>query len=179
MLQKSTVIRLALVLFTLTCLVNTLLQTYASARNTDRENRIIELPPVQLFDIKAQRIIRTLPNNATFQAEANKWITSVSGISPQLTIGHSSGHIVRIPLLAFTNIVLPKETLQVKDVFLIYCPGKEPLLLVLSKERKTYLLTLNTNVKPFMKQMLELASTKNLQNEQVSYSGGLCKRNFP
>lgn len=116
-------------------------------------------PPIQLFDIKAQRIVKTFPNNKDFQATAALWIKSITGLSPQLTIGHQCGYIVRIPLAPAADIVLPRETVQVNDVFLIYCPEKEPLLLVFTKERKPYLLQINTDVKPFMQQLLTAEPT--------------------
>ncbi|MCY7485552.1 type IV secretion system protein VirB6 [Paenibacillus alvei] len=115
--------------------------------------------PIQLFDIKAQRIVKTFPNNKEFQATAAQWIKSITGPSPQLTIGHQCGYIVRIPLTSPADVVLPRETVQVKDVFLIYCPEKEPLLLVFSKERKPYLLRINIDVKPFIQQLLTTEPT--------------------
>lgn len=118
-----------------------------------------ESSPIQLFDIKAQRIVKTFPNSKDFQATAIQWIKSVTGPSPQLTIGHQCGYIVRIPLTSPADVVLPRETVQVKDVFLIYCPEKEPLLLVFSKERKPYLLRIDIDVKPFMQQLLTTEPT--------------------
>lgn len=110
--------------------------------------------PIQLFDIQAKQMIKTIPNDAMFQAEAKKWLQSITHLAAQLTIGYRSGYIVRIPLLTNETILLGKEKLHIQEVFLIYCPNKKPLLLVFSNEHKPYLFFINYNVLPFMQQMI-------------------------
>ncbi|MBN3527558.1 type IV secretion system protein VirB6 [Paenibacillus apiarius] len=121
------------------------------------------VPPLQLFDMQQERIIKTLPNSEAYQTEAKKWLASVTGLAPQITIGHKCGYIIRIPLKDQTQVKLPKVVLEVKDVFLIYCPDKEPLLLIFSAERKPFLLQFTADVKPFMQQLLTPQSSGNVK----------------
>jgi len=143
----------------LVCSTSTLMTNSVSAWAPSEGSDSAASPPIQLFDIKAQRIVKTFPNSKKFQAVAASWLKSITGLSPQLTIGHQCGYIVRIPLTSVADVVLPRETVQIKDVFLIYCPDKDPLLLVFSKERKPYLLRINLDVKPFMQQLLTTEPT--------------------
>lgn len=121
------------------------------------------VPPLQLFDMQQERIIKTLPNSETYQTEAKKWLGSVKGLAPQITIGHKCGYIIRVPLKDPAQVKLPKVILEVKDVFLIYCPDKEPLLLIFSTERKPFLLQFTADVKPFMQQLLTPQSSGNVK----------------
>ncbi|MBD8497562.1 hypothetical protein [Paenibacillus arenosi] len=113
------------------------------------------LPQVQLFDMQQERIVKTIPNTPAIQAEAAKWLQSVTGLSPQLNIGSKCGYIVRIALANPYQIKLPRLEVQTKDVFLIYCPDKQPLLLVFTPERKPFLLEFKHNVQPFMEELMK------------------------
>ncbi|BFH69240.1 hypothetical protein J27TS7_04580 [Paenibacillus dendritiformis] len=119
-----------------------------------------KVPPVQLFDMQQERIIKTIPNQEEHQAAAREWLQSVTGPAPQLTIDSRCGYIVRIPLEAPVAIKLASAELKTKDIFLIYCPDKDPLLLVFSEQRKPFLLRISANVKPFMQKLLAPASPR-------------------
>lgn len=117
-------------------------------------------PPVQLFDMQQERIIKTIPNQEEYQAAAREWLQSVTGLAPQLTIDSRCGYIVRIPLEMPVEIKLASTALKTKDVFLIYCPDRDPLLLVFSEQRKPFLLRISSNVKPFMQKLLAPGSLR-------------------
>lgn len=125
---------------------------------TGKTAPLTKVPPVQLFDMQQERIMKTIPNQEEYQAAAREWLQSITGPAPQLTIDNRCGYIVRIPLKAPAEIKLPSAALKTKDIFLIYCPDKEPLLLVFSEQHKPFLLRISSNVKPFMKKLLAPAS---------------------
>lgn len=56
-----------------------------------------KVPPVQLFDMQQERIIKTIPNQEEHQAAAREWLQSVTGLAPQMTLDSRCGYIVRIP----------------------------------------------------------------------------------
>ncbi|TVX92945.1 type IV secretion system protein VirB6 [Paenibacillus agilis] len=122
---------------------------------TSPEQTSQPLPQVQLFDMQQERIVKTLPNTPAVQAEATKWLQSVTGLSPQLNIGSKCGYIVRIALANPFQVKLPRIDFQTNDVFLIYCPDKKPLLLVFTPERKPFLLEFKHNVQPFMEELMK------------------------
>ncbi|UHA76230.1 type IV secretion system protein VirB6 [Paenibacillus sp. 481] len=148
-------------LFTMFCLLNGILgisgiaDNYVHAMKPEVNS---SLPPVQLFDMRQERIVKTIPNTEQFQTEAKKWLASTTGLSPQISIGERCGYIVRIPLRGAVSVPLQNASLSVNDVFLLYCPDKEPLLLVFSADRKPFMLQFSANVKPFMEQLLQPSS---------------------
>ncbi|MCR8842904.1 type IV secretion system protein VirB6 [Paenibacillus sp. SC116] len=131
------------------------MQTSVAAPAVSPEGASQPLPQVQLFDMQQERIVKTLPNTPAVQAEAAKWLQSVTGLSPQLNIGSKCGYIVRIALANPFQVKLPRIDFQTNDVFLIYCPDKKPLLLVFTPERKPFLLEFKHNVQPFMEELMK------------------------
>lgn len=111
-------------------------------------------PPIQLFDMHQEKIIKTFKNENYFQSIAKQWLKEVSGLSPQLNIGSNNGYIVRIPLVEPYSVTLGHLTIELNDVFLVYVPDRKPLLLVFSKERKPYLLETRADVHSFMQRIL-------------------------
>src|SRR5687768_14668627 len=56
------------------------------------------LKPVQVFDVQAGKVIKTIPNDQQFQAFAASWMGSITGLAPQLTSDASCSFVYRIPL---------------------------------------------------------------------------------
>lgn len=110
--------------------------------------------PVQLFDIRQERVIKTFSNNEYFQQAALEWLRSATKLSPQLNINSHSGYIVRVPLKEPYTLQLNQLQIVTKDVFMVYTANKPPLLLLFSPERKAYLIETNADVRPFMERIL-------------------------
>jgi len=122
-----------------------------SAASPDPEQQV---PAVQLFDMQQEKIVKTFKNDDYFQQSAKQWLSSITRLSPQLTIGSPTGYIVRIPLVKPYTIEINQLKFDTKDVFLVYVPNKPPLLLLFSSERKTYLFETKADVRPFMQRLL-------------------------
>ncbi len=56
------------------------------------------LKPVQVFDVAAGKVIKTIPNDADYQAFAASWVKSITGLAPQLTSDESCSYVYRVPL---------------------------------------------------------------------------------
>ncbi|OXM16573.1 hypothetical protein [Paenibacillus herberti] len=105
--------------------------------------------PVQIFDINAGKVVRTLDNSAEYQQMAKSWLDSAEGLSANLSPDEKCGYVFRIPLQEPYELRKGTLTFQVEDVFLFYCKEREPELLVFDKKKKPYLLTANPDLTPF------------------------------
>lgn len=106
---------------------------------------------VQAFDVAAGKVIKSVPNSKEYQKFAKTWLSSVTGLAPQLTSDDKCGYVFRIPLDEPTTVKAGATTINTSDVFLFYCPGKPQLLLVFDENRKPYLLQFTADIKPFLK----------------------------
>ncbi|MUT65426.1 hypothetical protein [Paenibacillus sp. NEAU-GSW1] len=109
--------------------------------------------PVQVFDVKAGKVIKSVPNDKDFQRFANDWISSVTGLAPQLTNDDSCSYVYRIPLEKPVTIKVNGINVAAEDVFLFNCDQKPPLLLVFDEQRRPYLLLFSADIKPFVQKV--------------------------
>lgn len=106
--------------------------------------------PVQIFDVAAGKVIKTLENDEEYQTIAKGWLASVTGLAPQVKPDEKCGYVFRIPLASVQSIKVNQNEFAVQDVFLFYCPGKPSVLLVFDTERRPYLLSVQTDAAPFL-----------------------------
>jgi hypothetical protein len=109
-----------------------------------------KLQPVQIFDVSAGKVVRTLDNSPQFQAIARQWLSDVQGMSPNFMPDDRCGYVFRIPLESKQLVQMERLTLNIQEVFLFYCRGREPELLAFDKRNKPYLLRVNTDLGPFL-----------------------------
>lgn len=109
--------------------------------------------PVQVFDVAAGKVVKTVENNEEYQNYAKSWLNSVTGLSPQLKPDEKCGHVYRIPLEQTVTVKTGKLTLQADDVFLFHCPNKPSVLLVFDSQKKPYLLSFKANLQSFLKKI--------------------------
>lgn len=134
------------------CMALTCFAPLAEAQAAPEET--LATPPVQMFDMKQERIVKSVPNQEIYQQHAMEWLKSITKVAPQVSIGTKCGYIVRIPLVKPYTVTLPTLKVETNTVFLIYCPQKEPLLLIFGPDRKPYLMEFKADVKPFIEHML-------------------------
>ncbi|XEC92684.1 hypothetical protein AB6A23_14890 [Paenibacillus tarimensis] len=111
------------------------------------------LKPVQVFDIQAGKVVKTLDNDKQYQAFAGAWLKSVSGLAPQLQPEEKCGYVYRIPLAKPAVVKYQNLQLQIEDVFMFYCPDKQPVLLVFDMNRRPFLFQFKADIKPFLKKV--------------------------
>ncbi|MFS0722591.1 hypothetical protein [Paenibacillus sp. 1P07SE] len=109
--------------------------------------------PVQVFDVVAGKVVKTVDNTAEYQQYAKDWLNAVTGLSPQLKPNEKCGYVYRIPLDQQAVVKAGKLSLQTDDVFLFYCPDKPAVLLVFDAQKKPYLLSLKANLQPFLQKI--------------------------
>jgi hypothetical protein len=107
--------------------------------------------PVQVFDVVAGKVVKTVANTKQYQDYAKTWLQSVTGFSPQLQPEEKCGYVYRIPLAEPYTIQTGGMTIQTSDVFLFYCPDKPKVLLVFDENRRPYLLQFTADIAPFLK----------------------------
>lgn len=107
--------------------------------------------PVQIFDVQAGKVVKTMPNDDEFQKMAASWIGSVSGLAPQLSVESNCGYVYRVPLREAATIKLNEISVASDDLFLFYCADKPPMLLVFDGNRKPFLFLFKSDIKPFIR----------------------------
>ncbi|RJX38491.1 hypothetical protein D3P09_20825 [Paenibacillus pinisoli] len=112
-----------------------------------------ELRPVQVFDVAAGRVVSTLPNDKKFQKMALSWTESVTRLAPQMTAGQSCSYVYRVPLAKPATVQSGDVKISTSDLFLFYCKGEEPMLLVFDERRKPYLFLFKADIEPFIKKV--------------------------
>ena len=121
----------------------------------DIQGRTPQTPgrPVQVFDVKAGKVVRSVPNDAEFQQMAREWLRSVTGLSPRLQPGEDCGFVYRVPLTEPVAVRAGGMTITVRDVFLFHCERKKPLLLVFDSGNRPYLLNFEADLRPFLRKL--------------------------
>ncbi len=109
--------------------------------------------PVQIFDVAAGQIIKTLENGPRFQAYARSWLSGVKGLSPSLGPQDKCGYVFRIPLDQPVPLQVGELSFHVQDVFLFYCIDREPELLVFDAKYRPYLLSVTVDPAPFLSEI--------------------------
>lgn len=113
----------------------------------------VGLKPVQVFDVAAGKVIKTIPNDADYQAFAASWVGSITGLAPQLTSDESCSYVYRVPLEKAVSIKVNDITVASDDLFLFYCKDKPPLLLVFDEKRRPFLFLFKADIKPFIQKV--------------------------
>lgn len=109
------------------------------------------IKPVQVFDVAAGRVVKTMPNDAEFQAFAAAWLQSVTGLAPQVQAGADCPYVYRVPLAKPATVTAGTVKVETADVFLFNCRSKPPLLLVFDAQRRPYLLQFQADIAPFVR----------------------------
>lgn len=111
------------------------------------------LKPVQVFDVAAGKVIKTIPNDAQYQTFASSWVNSITGLAPQVTTDESCSYVYRVPLEKAVTIKQNDVSVTSDDLFLFYCKDKPPILLVFDEKRRPYLFLFKADIKPFIQKV--------------------------
>ncbi|QJC54317.1 hypothetical protein HGI30_10485 [Paenibacillus albicereus] len=109
--------------------------------------------PVQVFDVRAGKVVQSFPNEDAYQQIARSWLDAAEGLSPNLSPDDDCGYVFRIPLREPASLKVGRLHLRAEDVFLFYCPEREPELLVFDERKKPYLLTARPDLRPFFERI--------------------------
>lgn len=118
-----------------------------------------QLNPIQVFDVAAGKVVKSVPNDSGFQKMAGEWISTVTGLAPQITTDQSCGYVYRVPLAKPGTITTGTITVTASDLFLFYCKDKPPMMLAFDEQRKPYLFLFKADIAPFVKKVGLPAST--------------------
>lgn len=111
------------------------------------------LRPVQVFDVAAGKVVKTIPNDSTFQKMASEWTSSVTGLAPQVTTDQACSYVYRVPLAKPVTISSGHLSVTTSDLFLFYCKEQPPVLLAFDDQRKPYLFLFKADIAPFIKKV--------------------------
>ncbi|WP_424766016.1 hypothetical protein [Paenibacillus sp. sgz302251] len=131
------------------------LYTQAAAAHPNMNRPVSEtgLKPVQVFDVAAGKVLKTIPNDKEFQTFATSWTNSITGLAPQITTDPSCSFVFRVPLQKPVTLKANDISVTTDDVFLFYCKEKPPLLLVFDEKRKPFIFLFKTDITPFLQKV--------------------------
>lgn len=91
-------------------------------------------PPVEIFDIEQEKVVKTVPNDAAIQKEAKKALEGISGMVVKVNPIPKKGFMIRIFLE--TAVTVRNEWLDqtVDRVILLFPTDEAPFLLVFDPE---------------------------------------------
>lgn len=113
----------------------------------------LPLRPVQVFDVKAGKVVYSVTNDEEFQKMAREWLRSVTGLSPKLQPGEDCGFVYRVPLAEPDVVRIGDTSITVRDIFLFHCERQKPVLLVFDPGNRPYLLNFEADVSPFLRKI--------------------------
>ncbi|MDQ0058132.1 hypothetical protein [Paenibacillus harenae] len=123
-----------------------------TAKNNETLSEIGQ-KPVQVFDVAAGKVVKTIENDADFQKMAADWVSSISDLAPQLSADENCGYVYRVPLANQVTIKVKEISVTTDDIFLFYCKDKPPLLLAFDENRKPFLFLVKADIKPFIQKV--------------------------
>jgi len=129
------------------------LQSYATAAAAGQSDPSPNgsMKPVQVFDVAAGKVVKTIPNDKEFQQHAQSWIKSITGLAPNMTSDKSCSYVFRVPLSKAVSVKVNEVSVVTDDLFLFYCKDKPPLLLLFDEKRRPYLFLFKEDIAPFLK----------------------------
>lgn len=111
------------------------------------------LRPVQVFDVAAGKVVKTIPNDNAFQKMAGEWTSSVTGLAPQMTTDQACSYVYRVPLAKPATLASGNISVTSSDLFLFYCKEQPPVLLAFDDQRRPYLFLFKADIAPFIKKV--------------------------
>ena len=123
-----------------------------AAHASERTERL-PVRPVQVFDVKAGKVVRTVENDEAFQEMAREWLRSVTGLSPRIGPGEECGFVYRVPLAEPGLARIGETSITVRDIFLFHCEREKPMLLVFDPGNRPYLLNFDADIRPFLRKI--------------------------
>ena len=106
--------------------------------------------PVQIFDVKAGKVIKSIPNDEKFQELTRGYLKSVTGLAPQMAPDKNCSYVYRIPLNEPNNIKVGEFSIQTTDVFIFHCANSKPVILCFNEQRKPFMLEFQSDLTPLL-----------------------------
>jgi len=125
----------------------------SASGKTNEKTEHLPARPVQVFDVKAGKVVYSVTNDEEFQEMARGWLRSVTGLSPKLQPGEGCEFVYRVPLAEPGVVRIGDISIAVRDVFLFHCKREKPLLLVFDPNNRPYLLNFDADVRPFLRKI--------------------------
>jgi len=106
--------------------------------------------PVQIFDVHAGKVVKSIPNDAQFQAMAKNLLSSVTGLAPQISPDNKCSYVYRIPLTEPYSITAGGLSFKTNDIFIFHCVNTDPIILSFNEQRKPFMLLFKADLAPLL-----------------------------
>jgi hypothetical protein len=111
------------------------------------------LTDIEVFDIKTQKVIKSVPNTDKIQEEVQHCLTTVNGLSRLLNPIPKEGQIFKIPVQPSRVVNNQWINTLVDEVKVIVPRNGKPLLMVFDDENNPYFFELDYDITPLLSQI--------------------------
>lgn len=132
---------------------------------------------VEVFDVKAGKVVRQFPMAPDIRSNAERWIGSISGIVASVNPEPKEGIIIGIPLTPSLQVSnnWVRDRAKVLFVFINRMNIRQPTLLLINEEDQPLLYQATVDMSPFLEQyrLTELLRTRSSEIvRQISAPAG-------
>lgn len=113
----------------------------------------LEPEKIQVYDVKKQEVVKKVENTDQLQAQAKKWLGSITGLSPRVNMGADSGLVVKIPMDPPTRVDNEWMTAKITEINLLLRPGDKPALLLFTDQNQPLIFEFSQDVTKFLKKV--------------------------
>jgi hypothetical protein len=159
--------RMLLLLMPFLLLLTAVWPCRASAEEPD------SLAPVQVFDVRQERIVAVIPNSPDIRKHAEQWLQAAPRLSAKSRLDLEQGLVIHIPLSPPVKVNHDGLAFQAVRVYLLIGPQQQenPQLLVFSSEGKPFVFDLPERPESFLQQYKLLELLRKSQANTSSAAG--------
>lgn len=100
---------------------------------------------VEVYHIEEKKVIKKIQPNESIHSEAEKYLSSISGIYKKINPLPPKGFIVRIPLEPAIKVQNQWIHSQVDEMNIIYPDSEDPYIMIYDDENNFYFFTIDSD----------------------------------
>jgi hypothetical protein len=108
---------------------------------------------VQIFDIGKGRIVKKMKTSPAIQNEAEKMVSSITGVYTRIKPFPDNGYIVRLPLNPALLVQNGYISASVDKIYVIFTQKEPPILLILDNNEKPFVYNFSRSTEELIKHL--------------------------
>jgi hypothetical protein len=96
---------------------------------------------VELFDIKLDKVTKTMPVNRSFQEHAKGYLNNIDNIYTKINPIPKNGYMIKIPLETPIRVNNQWINSYVDEVIVVLPDGEDPYLMTFDEDNRIHILT--------------------------------------
>ncbi|WP_338753185.1 hypothetical protein [Bacillus sp. FJAT-52991] len=108
---------------------------------------------VEVFSIEQEKVIKTVPSNASIQKEAANYLANITDIYRKVSPIPKEGTMVKIPLSPEVQVKNRWVDTKVNQVIVVIGKNEEPFLMIFDDKNNLHLFTFKGDVKTLLSKL--------------------------